>query len=42
MKTNNILGGNLGYIIHNETEVQDVDTITDWEILEMKYKRWIL
>ena len=31
--------GNILPLVVPETEVQDIDTLTDWEIAEIKYRR---
>jgi pseudaminic acid cytidylyltransferase len=33
-----LIGNNMGAIILNETEVQDIDNETDWAMAELKYK----
>lgn len=38
MKNGTLIGDNTIPIIVDETEVQDIDNITDWKIAEMKYK----
>lgn len=38
MSSQNILTGNTGAIVLDEFHVQDVDTLNDWKIAEIKYK----
>lgn len=38
LKQGKIWGKNTGAIILSELQVQDLDTETDWELAEMKYK----
>lgn len=38
-ETNAMKGDNTYGIVTNELEVQDLDTMTDWELAELKYKR---
>lgn len=38
MKNGNLLAGNIDPYIISELEVQDIDTQTDWELAEEKYK----
>ncbi|MBK7305593.1 MAG: pseudaminic acid cytidylyltransferase [Chitinophagaceae bacterium] len=33
-----LIGNNMGAVILNETEVQDIDNETDWTMAELKYK----
>lgn len=33
-----LISGNAGVIILNELEVQDIDSMSDWELAELKYK----
>lgn len=40
-ETNAMKGDNTYGIITSELEVQDLDTMTDWELAELKYKRLI-
>lgn len=40
-QTNAMKGDNTYGIITSELEVQDLDTMTDWELAELKYKRLI-
>jgi pseudaminic acid cytidylyltransferase len=35
---NKVITENTGSIILNEMQVQDIDTVTDWELAELKYK----
>lgn len=37
-KNKAIMAGNTGAIVLSETEVQDIDTETDWKLAELKYK----
>ncbi len=37
LKTGKLIGDSTAAIILDETEVQDIDTMTDWEIAETKY-----
>ena len=34
-----LMVGNILPLVGSETEVQDIDTLTDWEIAEIKYRR---
>ena len=34
-----LMVGNILPLVVSETEVQDIDTLTDWEIAEIKYRR---
>lgn len=38
MKNKNILKGNIIPLILDELEVQDIDTLVDWKLAELKYK----
>ena len=38
MKSKSLLDGKVGAVIMNELETQDIDTITDWKLTELKYK----
>lgn len=38
IKNKSFLIGNICPLVVSETEVQDIDTLTDWEIAEMKYR----
>lgn len=40
-KTNAMKGDNTYGVVTNELEVQDLDTMTDWELAELKFKRLI-
>lgn len=37
LKTNYILGGDSGAVILDELSVQDIDTLKDWKLAELKY-----
>jgi pseudaminic acid cytidylyltransferase len=37
-KKGKLLTENTGYIIRSEMEVQDIDTIEDWQLAELKYR----
>ena len=37
-KTNSLWGANTAGIVLSELEVQDLDTLTDWQLAEMKFK----
>lgn len=37
-KTNSLWGANTASLVLSELEVQDLDTLTDWALAEMKYK----
>lgn len=37
-KTNSLWGANTAGLILSELEVQDLDTLTDWQLAEMKFK----
>lgn len=39
LKDRKIISGNTGAIIVNETEVQDIDNETDWQLAEIKYQQ---
>jgi len=38
IKNDSLLNGNVGAIIMDEIEVQDIDSPTDWHLAELKYK----
>ena len=38
MKKKSLLTGEVGAILVNELEIQDIDTINDWSLAELKYK----
>lgn len=38
LKNKNIVGTNTQSILLSELETQDIDTVTDWELAELKYK----
>lgn len=38
MKTRNLLAGRIRPLVCSEMEVQDIDTMTDWKLAEVKYK----
>ena len=38
LRTGKLIGDSTAAMVLDETEVQDIDTMTDWEIAETKYR----